>query len=101
MTAAMTVGELVSAGALSFERQGTALLEVHVQPGARSTEAVGMHGTRLKIRLSAPPVDGKANRALVDWVADWLGVARAGVSVVRGETSRQKTLRIEGLTAPG
>ncbi len=70
---------------------------MHVQPGARKTEAVGMHGARLKVRLAAPPVDGKANRALTDWAAEWLGVPRSAVTLVRGATSRQKTLRIEGL----
>ncbi|MEZ4269711.1 MAG: DUF167 domain-containing protein [Myxococcota bacterium] len=85
---------------MSVERQGTALLEVHVQPGARATEVVGMHGGRLKVRLAAPPVDGKANRALTDWVAAWLNLPRSAVSLVRGETSRKKTLRIEGLEGP-
>ncbi|MCB9730301.1 MAG: YggU family protein [Deltaproteobacteria bacterium] len=88
---------MAAAGALRFERDGSALLEVHVQPGARSTEAAGMHGDRLKVRLAAPPVDGKANRALTEWVAQWLGLPRAAVTLVRGQTSRQKTLRLDGL----
>lgn len=96
--AAPGLAELLREGALSIERQGTALLEVHVQPGARKTEPAGMHGGRLKVRLAAPPVDGKANRALTDWAAEWLGVPRSAVTLVRGETSRKKTLRIEGLS---
>jgi uncharacterized protein len=70
------------------------LLAVRVQPGAARTEVAGEYGDRLRIRLQAPPVDGKANAALVIFVAGELGVPRAAVSVVRGHTSRSKVLRI-------
>lgn len=76
--------------------QGTALLlNVHVQPGASRDEIVGMHGDRVKIRISAPPVDGKANRHLIEFLADSFGVPRAQVTLVRGESARTKTVRIE------
>lgn len=75
---------------------GSLTLSVHVQPGARTTEVAGLHGHALKIRLAAPPVDGRANAALIDFVATRLGVARSRVSLVAGGTSRQKVLRVEG-----
>ena len=53
-----------------------------------------MHGEALKIRLAAPPVDGKANAALLRYLADAFGVPQRAVTLVRGETSRQKTVRI-------
>ena len=73
----------------------TAILTVHVQPGARKTEIIGPHGDALKIRLAAPPVDGKANAALIDFLADRLGVARGQVTLKSGQTSRRKVLEIE------
>jgi uncharacterized protein (TIGR00251 family) len=73
------------------------VLNLHVQPGAKRTEIAGTHGEALKIRLAAPPVEGRANAALLRWLADAFGVPQRAVSLVRGETSRQKTVRI---TAP-
>jgi uncharacterized protein (TIGR00251 family) len=72
------------------------LLAVRVQPGASRAEVVGEYGEQLRIRLQAPPVDGKANAALVSFVADQLGLPRSAVSVVRGQSSRSKVLRITG-----
>ena len=69
--------------------EGDALvLALHVQPGAKRTEAAGLHGDALKVRLAAPAVDGKANAALVRFLADAFGVARRNVSIVRGENIR-------------
>jgi len=67
---------------------------VHVQPGAKRTEVAGLHGERLKIRIAAPAVDGRANAALEAFLAAALGIARAAVTVSRGERSRQKTVAI-------
>ncbi len=79
-----------------WRRDGAAwLLLVRVQPGASRTEVVGEYGDQLRIRLAAPPVDGKANAALEKYVAAELGLARAAVTVLRGHTSRSKVLRIE------
>lgn len=77
---------------------GVWLLAVRVQPGASRTGAAGptgVDGAELKIRLSAPPVDGRANDELVRWLAKELGVPRTAVSLVRGQTSRSKVLRID------
>ena len=91
----MDAEQLRAAGALIIAKDGAAHLSVHVQPGAKTTEWVGMHGDRLKLRLQAPPVDGKANKELVAWAAAHFDVPRAAVTIVRGQTSRRKTLRIE------
>ena len=69
---------------------------MHVQPGARRSEVAGLHGDRLKVRIGAPALDGRANAALVAFVADELGIPRARVAVVRGERSREKLLAVSG-----
>lgn len=71
------------------------VLTVHAQPGAKRTEVAGVHGDALRIRLAAPPVDGKANAELLRFLADAFGVPRRAVTLVRGEASRQKLVRIE------
>jgi uncharacterized protein (TIGR00251 family) len=70
------------------------VLAVHVQPGAKRTEIVGEHGDALKIRLAAPPVDGKANDALLAFLAETLGLARRDVSLRAGQSSRRKLIEI-------
>lgn len=74
------------------------ILDLHIQPGAKKTEVVGPHGDALKIRLAAPPVDGKANAALLAFLAAKLGVGKAAVGLVSGQASRAKRVRIAGLT---
>ena len=74
------------------------VLDLHVQPGAKRTEAAGRHGDRVKIRLAAPPVDGAANDELVRFVAEAFGVPKRNVEIVSGATSRQKRVRITGAT---
>lgn len=76
------------------ESAGRTTLTLHIQPGAKKTEVTGLHGDALKIRLAAPPVDGKANTALIGFVADRLGVAKSAVSLKSGQTSRRKVLEI-------
>ena len=58
---------------------GCISLTLHIQPGAKRTEFAGLHGDALKIRLAAPPVDGKANEALIKFIAETLGLARSAV----------------------
>jgi len=74
-------------------------LLVLVQPRASRTKVVGVHDGRLKIALAAPPVDGEANAALVEFVAEALEVKRAQVTLVDGETSRRKRVQVQGLDA--
>jgi uncharacterized protein (TIGR00251 family) len=76
-----------------------ALLAVRVQPRAKRDEVVGERAGAVVIRVSAPPVDGKANAALCRFVAARAGVPRSAVTVVRGESARDKLLRVEGIDA--
>jgi uncharacterized protein (TIGR00251 family) len=74
-------------------------LDILVQPRA-SREKIGpMHDGRLKIAVTAPPVDGEANAAVVELIARRLGIARGDIEVVAGASSRRKTLRIANATA--
>lgn len=73
-------------------------IAVHAQPGAKREAIVGEHGDRLKIALTTPPVEGRANQALLKYLAKTLGLPRSAVSLVSGETSREKRVRIEGLS---
>jgi uncharacterized protein len=83
------------------------VLTLHIQPGAKKTEVVGPHGDALKIRLAAPPVDGKANAALIEFLAKKVmrsgiprgGAGRTAVEIVGGQTSRIKRVRIVGVSA--
>jgi len=70
------------------------LLTLHVQPGARRSAVAGLHDGALKIRIAAPPAEGKANQALVEFIAAALGVPKRSVSVVRGGSSRRKTVLV-------
>jgi uncharacterized protein len=71
---------------------------VRVQPRASKTEVSGVHGDALKIRLSAPPVDGAANAALIEFLAELFAVPRRAVMILAGESSRVKIIEIEGIT---
>jgi hypothetical protein len=74
-------------------------LAVRVHPGAKRDAIVGMHGGTLKVAITAPATDGRANDALIAFVAERLRVPRARVSLLAGATSRTKTLRIQGTSA--
>lgn len=73
------------------------LLAVKAIPGAAHDEVAGWLGEALKVKVKAPPVDGRANEALCEFLAERLGLPRRAVTVRRGEGSRQKLLAIEGL----
>jgi uncharacterized protein (TIGR00251 family) len=72
-------------------------LELYVQPGARKSEFAGEHGGRAKVRLAAPPVEGKANDALIDFLAAHYGVPKRSVRITAGLKSRLKRVTIEGI----
>ncbi len=80
------------------ESGGGVTLAVKVVPRARRDEIAGVEGQALKVRLNAPPVEGKANEALVKFLAARLGVKRTEVEILRGETARHKLVRVEGMT---
>ena len=75
------------------------LVDVQITPRASRDQLGGRVGGRVKIQLTAPPVDGEANLALRIFLAKLLGVPRAQVEIIRGETSRKKTVRLVGVSA--
>ncbi len=89
------LGQLSDAG-------GTApaiVLRLSVQPGAGRSVVAGRRGVALAVRVAPPPLDGRANAAVIELVADLFGVSRADVELVGGERNRQKRVRIRGVTA--
>jgi uncharacterized protein (TIGR00251 family) len=72
------------------------ILELHVQPGASRTEFAGRHGERIKVRIRARAADGKANEALIQFLAAHFGVPRRCVTIISGAKSRTKRVAIEG-----
>jgi uncharacterized protein (TIGR00251 family) len=77
---------------------GGVSIRVYVAPRSSASRVVGEHNGALKVALTAPPVEGAANKALVDLLSKLLGVPKGAVSIVAGETSRNKTVRVEGVT---
>ncbi|WP_026957710.1 DUF167 family protein YggU [Aliagarivorans taiwanensis] len=71
------------------------LLQVYVQPKASRDSIVGLHGEELKIAITAPPVDGKANQHLTKYLAKQCKVAKSQVSILRGELGRHKTIQVQ------
>lgn len=78
---------------------GGCTLPVRVHPGARRNAITGIHDGALKVSLTTPPTDGRANQALIAFLAEELHIPRARVTLLTGATSRTKSLRIAGLTA--
>lgn len=75
------------------------LLTLHIQPGAKRTEVVGLHGEALKLRLAAPPTDGKANEALIVYLAEKLDIPKSRLTLASGQTSRSKRVAVSGVDA--
>lgn len=73
-------------------------VEILVQPRASRARIGPMHDGRIKIAVTAPPVDGEANAAVIELLARRLGVARGDIAVIAGASSRRKTLRIDKVT---
>lgn len=78
-------------------KDGGTTIAITVQPNAAKTQIKGIHGDTLKVQLQAPPVDGKANEALIRWLADTLEVKVAQIQILQGPISRKKVLFIEDL----
>jgi uncharacterized protein (TIGR00251 family) len=74
-------------------------LAIRVRPGARKNDVAGIHAGAVKISLTAPPVDGRANEALIEFVAELLRIPRARIAILSGAASRMKALRITGKSA--
>jgi uncharacterized protein (TIGR00251 family) len=81
------------------DSNGGATFSVRVQPRAKRNAVTGVMGDALKLALTAPPVEGKANQACVKFLADLLDVPRSSITIAAGETSRNKLIRVSGLTA--
>jgi len=77
---------------------GGVRLAVQIQPNAKKTEVVGVLDDALKIKLAAQPIEGKANEALVKWLAGALGVSRSAVTLTHGQTNKKKLLEVTGVT---
>jgi uncharacterized protein len=75
------------------------VLEIHATPRASRNQIQGFHGESLKIRLKAPPVEGKANAALINYLAEVLDIPRRKITLLSGQTSRQKRVLIRGITS--
>jgi uncharacterized protein (TIGR00251 family) len=73
-------------------------VRLHVQPRARRSELAGVHNGALKLKVTAPPVDDAANRAIIEFISELLGVPKSSLSITAGAKSRDKTLQIKGLT---
>jgi uncharacterized protein (TIGR00251 family) len=80
------------------EENGGVTFSVRVVPRSSRNQIVGVEGGALKIKLTAPPVEGAANAALIECVAEWLGVKRSAVSIVSGDKARNKIMRVSGVT---
>ncbi len=79
------------------QAEGGVRLRLRIQPRASRTEVAGLHGDSLRIRLSAPPVDGAANEELVRFLAELLHVPVRAVEITAGHSGRQKTVRVLGV----
>jgi len=82
-----------------FSKDGRICLRVRIQPRASRNEIVGPHGNALKIRLSAPPLDNRANRLLQEFLAEILSVGKDRITILSGVRSRTKTVGILGVSA--
>lgn len=80
------------------EKDGSLTFAVRVVPRAKVNEMVGVEGGALKVRIAAPPVKGKANETLVEFLAQALGVRKRQVEIVRGQRARNKTIRVWDLS---
>jgi uncharacterized protein (TIGR00251 family) len=76
-------------------------LTLHVQPGARQSEVVGLHGGALKVRIAAPAADNKANAALIEFLSETLGVQKSAIAIRHGATGRRKVVEISSGPALG
>ncbi len=72
------------------------IFKVRVQPKSSKNEVCGLYQDALKMKLTAPPVEGKANRALLNFIADCLGIKKSQVEIVAGHTGRLKTIKVIG-----
>jgi uncharacterized protein (TIGR00251 family) len=73
---------------------GGVVLDLSVVPGAKRTELVGLHDDALRVRLAAPPIEGRANEALIAWLGDELQLPKRSITLLRGASSRRKQVML-------
>lgn len=81
------------------EKEVGVLIHLFVQPKSSRNEIVGLHGESLKIKITAPPVDGEANAAVIAFFSKILKIPKGRIEIIRGETSRHKVICVTGLPA--
>jgi uncharacterized protein (TIGR00251 family) len=79
------------------EIKGGVRLHLFIQPKASKNEVIGPHNDEIKIKITAPPIDGRANEELIEFLADLFHIAKRNVSVVKGDTGRHKTVDLFGV----
>lgn len=90
----MLIKKLSQSKWLTSSSKGT-ILHLYVQPGASITEASGLYNERLKVKIKAPPRDGEANEAVIEYFSEILKIPKKKIFLIRGESSRQKDLLVE------
>ena len=80
----------------TIKSESLLIVDVYVQPGAKVSQIIGKHGERLKIKISSPPVDGKANQAVIEFFAKLFNLAKRDVTIESGEKSRSKRVSLIG-----
>lgn len=74
------------------------ILTIYLQPGAKKSEVAGFHNGNIKIKVNSPPVDGKANEALILFLSDLLNIPKSSIEIISGKKSRIKKLKIVGIS---
>ena len=80
---------------LNISASGSVRLKLHVRPGAKRNGISGVFGDALKVELQTPPVDGKANSALIKLLAKWLDITKSNVTIISGESCRDKVVELK------
>jgi len=80
-----------------MKEESVARIALRIQPGARKNSVLGKRKEAWKIAVQAPPVEGRANRACVEYLAELLGVRRSAISILKGEKSRDKVIEVKGI----
>ncbi len=80
--------------------QGGVRLHLFIQPKSSKNEIVGPHNGELKIKITAPPIDGRANEGLIEFLSDHFNIPKRSISLVKGETGRHKTVDLQGIDLP-
>jgi len=73
-------------------------IQVQIQPKSSQNQIVGLHDGRLKIKIAAPPVDGKANESLIEFLAKTFKISKSNIEILKGHTSKLKTIKLSGIS---